>query len=66
MKNKGELYAIYIGKQFDGCGGSFDLFNVMDESGLNELNMSTVSLKTILKLKIKKIFNKDGSIWRSL
>jgi len=62
--NKGgsnELYAVYIGHQPNGVGGGFDLFNVVDETRLNVLDGSTVSVKTIIKLNIKKVLDKSGN-----
>lgn len=57
---KTELKAQYIGEQdmFDGTFMSF--FNIVDDSGLNVLNESTVSLRTILRLGIKKVLDKSG------
>jgi hypothetical protein len=55
-----ELYAVYIGHQSTGNGGGFDLFNIYDPEGLNELDGSTRGVDTVLKLKIKKVLTKDG------
>ena len=55
------MYAVYIGSQPNGVGGRFDLFNVVDPQGLNVLDGSTVSIKTILKLNIKKVIDKSGN-----
>lgn len=55
------MYAIYIGNQPNGIGGGFDLFNVVDPARLNILDGSTVSIKTILRLKIKKVLDKRGN-----
>ena len=56
------MYAIYIGNQSDGVGGGCDLFNVVDTSpDKNILDGSTVSVKTIIKLGIKKILDKAGN-----
>lgn len=55
------MYAVYIGSQPNGVGGGFDLFNVVDPARLNILDGSTVSIKTILKLKIKKVLDKSGN-----
>ena len=55
------MYAVFIGSQCNGTGGGFDLFNVVDEARLNVLDGSTVSIKTILKLNIKKVLDKFGN-----
>ena len=56
------MYAIYIGNQRNGVGGGFDLFNVVDPApNKNILHGSTVSIKTILKLGIKKVLDKSGN-----
>lgn len=65
MKTKEKMYAIYIGYQSDGRGGGFDLFNVVDPRGLNQLDGSTVSVETIIKLGIKKVLDKRGNVWYS-
>lgn len=57
----GNLYAVYIGNQSNSIGGGFDLFNVVDPARLNVLDGSTVSVKTILKLNIKKVLDKSGN-----
>lgn len=58
----GNLYAVFIGHQCDGVGGGFDLFNVVDPSpDKNILHGSTVGIKTILKLGIKKVLDKNGN-----
>lgn len=56
------MYAIYIGHQSNGVGGGFDLFNVVDPaSSKNILDGSTISVKTLVKLGIKKVLDKSGS-----
>lgn len=56
------MYAIFIGSQSNGVGGSFDLFNVVDPSpNKNILHGLTVNIKTIIKLGIKKILDKSGN-----
>lgn len=55
------MYAIYIGHQSNGIGGGFDLFNLVDTSlDKNILDGSTVSVKTIIRLGIKKVLDKTG------
>lgn len=56
------MYAVYIGSQPNGDGGRFDLFNLVDPSpNKNILDGSTVSVKTIIKLNIKKVLDKSGN-----
>lgn len=56
------MYAVFIGSQSNGLGGAFDLFNVVDPSpDKNILHGSTVGIKTILKLGIKKVLDKNGN-----
>jgi len=58
----GNLYAVFIGHQSNGIGGGFDLFNLVDPSLCkNILDGSTVSVKTIIKLNIKKVLDKSGN-----
>lgn len=56
------MYALFRGYQCDGFGGGFDLFDVVDTSSdKNTLHGSTVCIKTIIKLGIKKILDKNGN-----
>lgn len=58
------MYAIYIGSQPNGVGGRFDLFDVVSEKSdkyKNILHGSTVGIKTIIKLGIKKVLDKSGN-----
>lgn len=58
----GNLYAVFIGHQSNGFGGGFDLFDVVDSSpDKNILHGSTVGIKTIIKLNIKKVLDKSGN-----
>ena len=58
----GNLYAVFIGHQSNGIGGGFDLFNVVDPTpDKNILHGSTIGIKTILKLNIKKVIDKKGN-----
>lgn len=56
------MYAVYIGHQSNGAGGGFDLFNLVDPSlDKNILDGSTVSVKTVIRLGIKKVLDKSGN-----
>lgn len=56
------MYAVYIGSQCNGVGRAFDLFNLVDPSlDKNILDGSTVTIKTVIKLKIKKVLDKNGN-----
>ena len=58
----GNLYAVFIGHQSNGVSGGFDLFNLVDPSlDKNILDGSTVSIKTVIKLSIKKVLDKSGN-----
>jgi glycerol dehydrogenase-like iron-containing ADH family enzyme len=58
----GNLYAVFIGHQSNGIGGGFDLFNVVDPSpDKNILHGSTVGIKTIIRLGLKKVLDKKGN-----
>lgn len=58
----GNLYAVFIGHQSNGIGGGFDLFNLVDPSEYkNILHGSTVGIKTINRLGIKKVLDKFGN-----
>lgn len=56
------MYAVYIGSQSYGDGRAFDLFNLVDPSlDKNILDGSTVSVKTVIRLGVKKVLDKNGN-----